>query len=542
MSAIEVLESRRLLADFSPLSFGGGGYDGDVRLAVAEDGTVYAAGLFSGTADFRAGPRDVTLTARGDTDIFVARYTPGGFPLWVRQFGGGNTEDELEDPEDIDRSLVPDRLSLTPGPIGTRPEGVGEYVNDVALDADGNLFVAADFVGTGLWGDRVLRSVDPEFYDAVVMKLTPDGDVAFLSQYGGRFDDTALSIAVDPAGNPVVGGSFARTADFDPRGGAFVFPLEAKGREDGYVATFSGTDGALAAVAAFGGDADEATGRDAVNAVAVDDAGHIYAAGTFADEVDFDPGPGEFDLDAEGDTDAFALRMSSDYALDWAVATGGEDGDGNLALATSPDGAVVVAGYFSDEADVVPGPGVAVLEAVESDDENPDALVSKLSAETGELVWVGHVAGEGIELVTDLGVADNGAITLVGGFFGSADFAPGRAEVVLRSVEAEDDFRDFNARDRDEQSYDGFALTLSPSGRLAAVAQFAGNGDDFVTAAALDPLRGKLYLGGLFGSKLEDDERARIDLNPGPRRLPLTSDDEAQGLLFTVDPLALGLV
>jgi hypothetical protein len=546
----EVLEPRRLLASFPPLAIGGAadgddaGLDGEIRLAAAGDGTIYAAGLFSGTVDFHPGSTVTALTALGDSDIFVARYTPNGVPLWVERFGGGNTDiDPLDDGDERERITRVERLGLTPGKIGSRPVGVGEFVNDLAVDANGDLFVAADFVGTGVWADRVISTPEPEFYDGVVMKLDREtGGVIFLNQLGGAFDDTALAVGINPDNNVVVGGSFARTADFNPKPRGAVLNLTAQGREDGFVATFSGVNGNVISAVQLGGDATLQARRDAVTDLAVDEAGDVFAVGTFAEDADFDPSDGRFELEAEDETDAFVVRLDGGTDFAWAVATGGDEGDGNSAVATSPDGTIVVAGYFTDDTDIVPGPGEAVIRADDSeDDDNTDLLISKLNAADGSLVWAGHITGDGVETVGELIVRPDGAIHLSGGFFGTTDFAPFAPEVRLASAENDDEnFFDRNSPDRDEESYDGYVLTLSPGGRFADVAQFAGTGDDFVTGLALDS--GKLYVGGTWGSNAEDG--TTFDLNPGRRSLPVaaTEDEEDQLFLLTLDAVTLNLI
>ena len=41
------------------------------------------AGLFSGTTNFNVPSEPKTLTARGETDIYIAKYTLSGALLWL---------------------------------------------------------------------------------------------------------------------------------------------------------------------------------------------------------------------------------------------------------------------------------------------------------------------------------------------------------------------------------------------------------------------------------------------------------------------------
>jgi hypothetical protein len=80
--------------------------------AVAVDGSgdVLVTGQFTGSVDFGTG----RLTTAGGNDVFVARYSAAGAPLWARRFGG----------------LITD--------VGS----------GVAVDGSGNVLVTGYFAGT----------------------------------------------------------------------------------------------------------------------------------------------------------------------------------------------------------------------------------------------------------------------------------------------------------------------------------------------------------------------------------------------------------
>src|SRR5436190_16461322 len=77
--SIDALERRTLLAGFSPIGLGSAHYDSGYETATDSAGNVIVAGVFSGTVNFgsRAGESlaAVMLTAVGETDIFVAKYS-----------------------------------------------------------------------------------------------------------------------------------------------------------------------------------------------------------------------------------------------------------------------------------------------------------------------------------------------------------------------------------------------------------------------------------------------------------------------------------
>ncbi len=64
------------------------------HLSFGSDGNLIATGAFSGTVDFDPGLGARSLTSlgtAGGTDVFVAKYTPQGSPIWVSRFGDAAT-------------------------------------------------------------------------------------------------------------------------------------------------------------------------------------------------------------------------------------------------------------------------------------------------------------------------------------------------------------------------------------------------------------------------------------------------------------------
>src|SRR5439155_11202445 len=87
----------------------------------------------------------------------------------------------------------------------------GFYYSDtaraVAVDSNGNIFVAGNFSGSSSFGPTNLNSVAGS-EDIFVAKYDPDGTLVWAIQAGGSGSDYAYSVAVDPSGNIYVGGFF----------------------------------------------------------------------------------------------------------------------------------------------------------------------------------------------------------------------------------------------------------------------------------------------------------------------------------------------
>jgi hypothetical protein len=510
-SRVEPLECRRHFA----ATFGGAGFDNAQRVATAADGTYVVAGLFSGLTNF---DQRFRLRARGDTDIYLAKYSANDTLLWVKQIGGATrSERSLKDYDDRDLPINPRRLGNFAGRVGDQPRGAGEYVNDIAIDTAGNVVLAGAFRETITVGGSRLTAdatIDEDFYDAMVVKFTPAGDVTWARQFGGPFDDVAQSVGFDRAGNPFVGGYFTRQADFDPTSNQYL--LRTVGRDAGYVMRMT-AGGAMTWVYRFDSEAVLSTERNAVNDIAVTPRGDVYLAGTFGEEVDFDPSKRSVVLEATGLSDSYLARIDRRGRLNWALSTGGDENDGNVAVALDAAGNVYTAGYFVEEVDVDPRPGVTRLfEPADGDGDSgtfSDLLISRFAPD-GTPAWQAQLGGDKWETIGDLKVGPDGAVTTVGAFYDTADFAPGRAVRALTSLDLDDDnVGDANDRGGRDESYDGYVSRLSPRGKFVSAERFGATDDDFISGVAYRP-NGTLLVGGravrAVGEREDRDEQTLL--------------------------------
>ncbi|MBC7783976.1 MAG: hypothetical protein H7144_09055 [Burkholderiales bacterium] len=518
---IEALEQRTHLSVSSsnlPLSFDGPGFDSAQKIVPTADGFV-VAGLFSGRVDFDPSAGRRRLTARGDTDIYVASFDGTGNFQWVTQFGGDHTDKAMQEFKRRDVLTNPRRLGSFIGRVGEQPREAGEYITDLKVDIQGNIVLGGAFKKTIQIGNRTLtadETIDEDFYDGMVVKLTANGALAWVYNFGGPFDDVAMSVGFDGAANVVVGGYFTRQADFDP--GRRVLQLTTLGRDAGFVARLSAL-GKMSWVYQFGGESGDRLIRNAVNDVAVTARGEVYFGGTFGDTVDFDASKGVREIKSEGQNDAVLGKLNRKGALSWVVSTGGDQADGNSAVALDPSGNVYTAGYFTDEADVDPRPGVnkilkASTEEGDSKSDFNDILVSKFTTD-GAPLWQSQMGGGLIELIADLEVAANGTIYTTGSFFGKADFSPGPGTAFLTSTATNDgSIKDSNTNFGRDESYDWFVVSLSPRGKFVAGAKFGGADDDF--ASGLGLVDNQVLLAGrqvnAVGERDDRDEQSLVRL------------------------------
>lgn len=139
--------------------------------------------------------------------------------------------------------------------------------------------------------------------------------------------------------------------------------------------------------------------HDICTDVAVDQAGNVYAVGTFKGSVDFDPGPGIYNINelntATGDL--YCVKLNRDGQLVWAMPAGGAHNYSALdeltpVIALDPSGNVLVAGHYQNTVDMNPGLATLFLPPV-SELASTGNFISKFSSLSG-LIWCKRWGGQ----------------------------------------------------------------------------------------------------------------------------------------------------
>ena len=174
--------------------------------------------------------------------------------------------------------------------------------------------------------------------------------------------------------------------------------------------------------------------------IAVDAAGNSFVTGLFAGtHVDFDPGPGVFNLTALSAVfnkrDGFVVKFDAAGTFVWANRIGGDGSDGGQGIAVDAAGNSYVTGHFQGPADFDPGPGSVILTSAGSQ----DIFVAKYDP-VGNLSWA-LSAGSNFEDDGQSIAADaEGSSYVTGRFWNTADFDPGPEVFELTSVGNRDIF------------------------------------------------------------------------------------------------------
>lgn len=267
-----------------------------------------------------------------------------------------------------------------------------EYVNGIATDAAGDIYVALEM--RVFDGSQTLKlgefEVKPgEFSDILLLKLSSAGVPQWVRHFGGPMEQQVSGLVACGDGFAIHGWASAGSLDLGggPVDGTYVASFDVDGNLRWSRSLPVVGDGAL--VSFF--------------AMACDDAGRLALTGEFAGDVDFGGGP------VPAGRDGFVVTYDAAGEFQWARLFGGADETSarGRALAFTPGGEVVVAGAFFGTVDLGDGPLTA--------DTWHDMLVAAYSA-AGEHQWSRQFGGAGPQYGTAVAVDATGRVA-VGGMF-----------------------------------------------------------------------------------------------------------------------------
>lgn len=324
----------------------------DFARAVAYDpsGNTYVAGSFYDSALLAGG----TFNSNGQSDIFVAKFTPDGQRLWVRTFGGTGADDVYDIKADGARVVIVGKFTnavdfgtglltaqATEGFVAALdPDGVTTWVdhrggggatNFRRLDMDANqVVVAADFTGSLMLpsGTVTARGV----VDLLALRYTLGGALTWTQVISGTSFDNVGGVALTPDGDALVAGQFMDTLD-----NGVGTTLTALGAADLFVVKLGGAAGAPMWARRFGG-----ASPDIMMSIDRND-GAIWIAGCFTTATTI----GASSFNSAGMEDAFVAALDQSGAVMWAKAIGATESDCATNVVASASSATV-AGTFMD--------------------------------------------------------------------------------------------------------------------------------------------------------------------------------------------------
>ncbi|MBR9923314.1 MAG: hypothetical protein GYB31_20980 [Bacteroidetes bacterium] len=213
----------------------GNDYDGVLSATTDDEDNIYVSGNFYETMNFQG----EVLTAAGTRDAFIAKLDPDGNLIWIVQIEGG----------------IASCTNL--------------FWQDNALYASGSFF---DFVN---FGEEDFSIPSNFAADAWLGKVDPsDGLFDWVKTYGGEESDSFSATTLDDDGNIYAAGYFS--GEFTIGGTT----LEGSSGNEPLLIKMDNNGDMIWTVSGEGlGSADRLDG------VSVDNAGNVYAAGRFSDEL-----------------------------------------------------------------------------------------------------------------------------------------------------------------------------------------------------------------------------------------------------------------
>ena len=139
------------------------------RVLTDANNNIFVAGSFNGTVDFDPGVAEYNVTSAGQYDCFVIKFDPLGNFLWVKTFGGVDSEG----------------------------------IEDMHFDAQSNIVLAGYFSLTVDFnpGVGVASVTSNGSSDIFILKLTSSGIFTYVKTIGGTSKDEALAIEIDNLDN-----------------------------------------------------------------------------------------------------------------------------------------------------------------------------------------------------------------------------------------------------------------------------------------------------------------------------------------------------
>jgi hypothetical protein len=264
----------------------------------------------------------------------------------------------------------------------------------LAGDGVGRYYLAGAFTGRFDSGDiPAVQSAGGQ--DVLLLATDSEGRPLWARGAGGRFNDQASALAVDPWGNVVVAGAFWLEADFSG------LELSARfGSQALFVAKYSPSGEIIWARQIDGSD------LQALSAIAIDPEGNIFLAGYFSRILEVDT----FRLSACGQTDLFLLKLDERGRCLWATHDGLTGDTRAMCLALNAAGEPVVGGYFNDTT-LIAG------ERYSADTFDRDVFVALYDAD-GRAVWARKAGGVHDDDISAVAIDANNRIWVAGYFVG----------------------------------------------------------------------------------------------------------------------------
>jgi hypothetical protein len=322
----------------------------------------------------------------------------------------------------------------------------------------------------------------------------------WAKSWGSIGYDQYSHIAKDASGNIYITGSIEGTIDFDP--GPEIYELAGVFYPTSYLLKLD-QNGDFVWVKTI---------NAGIAAITIDAPGNIYTTGNFSGTIDFDLGPGVFNMTSLTEwSDAFITKLDPGGNFLWAKKMGGPKDDVVVYISTDTAGNVYTAGTFQATADFDPSFSQHFLAA----ETSHDIFLSKLDA-NGKFVWAKRINGGKNWTPTyfqSIDIDPSGNLYATGQFTDTIDFDPGVNTFDLRAI-------GWN---------DAFVLKLDPLGNLVWAKQLGGIDSSCSGSSVAVDAWGNINIVGV--------DWGNVDFDPGIGILNFPSQTNSTEFIVKLDAL-----
>lgn len=338
-------------------------------LAVDTSGNVVLGGAFNGSIKFGT----ATFVSSGVGDAFVAKFDPSGAHLWSRHLSGPNLE----------------------------------QVSDLAIDLQtGDVVIVGSFDGTINFGNGTLSTTGLADWDVFIAKLaSATGTATWRRDYGNNNHQGADAVAIDPAGNIIIGGSFEGLMTF----GSTTL-TNTTNTQDIFLARLD-AGGNTSWAKKF-----DTNGYDRPRDIDRDTIGNIFMTGFSEASVNFGCGS----LPHSGGRDGFLVRFDSAGHCTWSEPLNGPGDEESTAVAIDINGNAIATGTFTES--------IHIDKQTLSSQGHTDIMILKISS-SGAHQWSKGIGDIGYDHATSMAIGPGSdgsdGIVFIGSTDGSLDYGNG---------------------------------------------------------------------------------------------------------------------
>jgi hypothetical protein len=343
------------------LSTGGTGNQWAQKVACDLYGNIYLMGKFEGQITYGS----ESFESNGSFDMYLIKLNNDGELIWIKTFGGPNSEafetltikdnlisiggryynytvlenDTIWSVDGTDFFVAQFNLNGELDRFATFGGESVDKINDMAVDNDGNIYIAGEFYQNLQFGNQLLEAGD--YLGLYLVKLDQNFDPIWVFQPLGNDLKPGVKLACDLLGRVALAGNFSGSISL----GDFNFQTN-NFDEDLYVAYFN-PQGDISWASRY-----YSNSMEQIKAFEMDRIGHLYIGGQYLDHIHFNDLTITYNLCC-GNPEIFFVKIDEyGQLLDHSQITGERSELKDIYVAEINQ--VMLAGHFSEALQIGP--------------------------------------------------------------------------------------------------------------------------------------------------------------------------------------------